>query len=881
MVDMRTVIFSYAISNAICVIVMALLWLRNRRRFEGLGFWLADFAMQFAGVLLVALRGVLPDFASVVAANAFIIGGTILLLMGLERFAGKRTSHVHNYILLVAFILVHSYFTFIQPSLPARNINLSAGLILVCSQCAWLLIRGVDADLRPVTRGVGYIFLTFCVAAAARIILDLVVDQGNDLFASGVFDTLAVLVYQMLFIILSFGLILMLNRRLIANLEQDIIERQQADAALKLSEEKYSNIFHSSPDAIAITRLSDGKLVEVNEGFSRLLGYSQEEALSSSSINLGLWATLKEREALVAELQEKHSLRDREYNFRTKSGRILNCLYSGEVIELGGEAHALSVVRDITELKQAEGELRKLSRVVEQSQVSVIITDTSGAIEYVNPKFSELTGYSFDEVRGKNPRILRSVGASPEVYKDLWKTITEGREWHGEFHNQKKSGELFWESTIISPIVNERGVITHFVAVKEDITERKWMDESLRYQNNILAALNQVMLDLVNRHEVDDMLQALLVKIGDLLEAPQISVDLIENNDVLVTYAAASGQPLQKGDRMRRGEGGWLSWQAIDTGRPAILEDYSNWPQRRQLFEGYPIHAIMIIPIQHRDHVIGAINISRSEANMPFNETDIYVAQQLAQMVALVLDNAQLYTQLHAELAERIRSEEALHEAHAELVAQQRTVAVFEERQRLARDLHDSVNQSIHSLVLFSETLASILEKNRPERAKQIADRLQESARQALKETRLMLYELQPSAPGRSVDLIQDLETRLATVERHAGVKAQIIQEGSLDHCPREWHENLFWITIEALNNALKHAQARKVQIMIRCSSQRIELEILDNGKGFELNKPRGGGLGLRNMRERANILGGEVMIDSSPGGNTCVRFSAEIKEKP
>jgi PAS domain S-box-containing protein len=205
-------------------------------------------------------------------------------------------------------------------------------------------------------------------------------------------------------------------------------------------------------------------------------------------------------------------------------------------------------------------------------------------------------------------------------------------------------------------------------------------------------------------------------------------------------------------------------------------------------------------------------------------------------------------------------------------------LAAIEERQRLARDLHDSVNQSIHGLVLFSETLVSTLEKNNIDRARQIAGRLQESARQALKEARLMLYEMQPSHLTSGVDLIRDLETRLATVERRAGVKAHIFQEGSMDDCPQAWYENLFWITIEALNNALKHAQARNVQIEICCSQERLELKVSDDGIGFDSDKPHMGGMGLRTMRERASVIGGELKLYSMPGKGSSVRLSAEVK---
>lgn len=139
---------------------------------------------------------------------------------------------------------------------------------------------------------------------------------------------------------------------------------------------------------------------------------------------------------------------------------------------------ALHEAEDWRERQRAEEALRKLSRAVEQSASTIIITDTQGYIEYANPRFTETTGYSLAEVLGQHTRILKSGHTSPEEYRRLWETITAGKEWRGEFHNKKKNGELYWESASISPIKNAEGVITHFLAVKEDITERKQAEET-------------------------------------------------------------------------------------------------------------------------------------------------------------------------------------------------------------------------------------------------------------------------------------------------------------------------------------------------------------------------------------------------------------------
>ncbi len=130
-------------------------------------------------------------------------------------------------------------------------------------------------------------------------------------------------------------------------------------------------------------------------------------------------------------------------------------------------------------LHEVEDQVRKLSRAVEQNPSTIVITDLNGRIEYVNPKFTESTGYTFQEIKGKNPSVLKSGTQPGDFYKELWDTITSGNEWRGEFHNKKKDGTLYWESASISSIKNNNGVMTHFLAIKEDITEKKIIEQEL------------------------------------------------------------------------------------------------------------------------------------------------------------------------------------------------------------------------------------------------------------------------------------------------------------------------------------------------------------------------------------------------------------------
>jgi len=172
--------------------------------------------------------------------------------------------------------------------------------------------------------------------------------------------------------------------------------------------------------------------------------------------------------------------------------------------------------RDITERRRSEDALRQLSTAVEQSPVSVVITDAQGDITYVNRKFSECTGYAAAEVLGKNPRILNS-GYSPRgMYEELWRTIHDGREWRGEFRNRKKNGQLFWEAARVSPITDGDGTIRHFLAVKEDITERLVLESELR-QAQKLEAIGQMAAGIA--HEINTPIQFVADNLTFLEEA--------------------------------------------------------------------------------------------------------------------------------------------------------------------------------------------------------------------------------------------------------------------------------------------------------------------------------------------------------------------------
>ncbi len=247
--------------------------------------------------------------------------------------------------------------------------------------------------------------------------------------------------------------------------------------ALRRSETKFRTVADWTYD-MELWRGPDGRFLYVSPSAERITGYHAEEFMADPELTLKI--THPDDLAMVKEHQQKVAQPGKEvcsldFRILTRSGeeRWVNH-YCQPVYDADGRwLGRRSGNRDITERKQMEEKLRQLSRAVEQSPASIVITNRAGDIEYVNPKFIEVTGYTLAEVLGRNPRVLKSGEMSPEAYGVLWRTITAGKEWSGEFHNKKKNGELFWESASISPIRDPAGRVTHYVAVKEDITARK------------------------------------------------------------------------------------------------------------------------------------------------------------------------------------------------------------------------------------------------------------------------------------------------------------------------------------------------------------------------------------------------------------------------
>lgn len=511
--DLRTIIFSYFLTNLVSLLVMFILWSQSRKRFDGTHLLFLDFLFQTFGMLLIFLRGHIPDFISIDVSNAVAITGAVLGLMGLESFVGKRSNQFRNILLIIVFFITHNYFTFVKPDLEVRNLNVAIAYLFVCGQCVWLLMIRVPTNLRKYTTSVGIVFVLFCVVSILKIIeFFTVTNSTNDYFSYGSFERVIIISYQLVFILFIFNLFLMINKRLIAE--------------IAYQEEKFSKAFHSVPYGIMISRPSDGRIIEANDGIVKMTDFSANELTDKTTLELNIWVNPLDRELMVNIFLEKGCLKDMEAEFRKKSGEMFTGLISTEFITIDNEMYLLTVINNIQERKTMEQEIQnsearlKVLIATKDKFFSIISHDLRGPISAMMSLSEIMADESYElssqELRELVLNIYKTSQFTYQLLENLleWARLQQGVIPFNPLPIKLKTEFRIFDESILEMARKKSITLTGNMVCDEATADQNMLNSIIRnLVTNSIKFTREGGFVHVEAHEIDN--QTVLFKIVD------------------------------------------------------------------------------------------------------------------------------------------------------------------------------------------------------------------------------------------------------------------------------------------------------------------------------------------------------------------------------
>lgn len=686
---------------------------------------------------------------------------------------------------------------------------------------------------------------------------------------------------------------------------QDITERKQAEKALQESTKRFRDIVENTQVGyFFIDR--EGYYQNLNKAWLRMHKYGSAEQVIGQHFSITqVEADLEQVQLLWEKTLGGESFPAGESSRRCQDGTIgFHSLSATPVIKNGEIIGVEGFITDLTERMRTEeelasyrnhlevlveertAELRKANELLQQEitnreqteqalreseqrfrQVIVSVSDHIYLTEipengrpvnrYLSPHIEALTGYPLQKFLTDWDFWPAMVvyPADRAIAAEQFAKLEMGQNSEVEYRLVQADGNVIWVRD--SARVEKQGANKIIYGLISNITERKRTEEEIR---QLTEQLEQRVADrtrgLLALYEVTavasqalDLHTILEESLNQLLVGMKTKAGAIYLLDEeggglqIAAYQGLSSEDMVQIDRMML-DNGLTEW-VIDYGKPLMIPNLAA--DSRITSDTYPIgfQTYVGVPVRASGQVLGILNIF-GEMSEQFNLDDVALLASIADQVGVAVENARLHQQ-----AEKM--------------------AIMAERERLARDLHDSVTQSLYSLTLFAEGGLELATAGNLEQVKYNLKRMGETALQALKEMRMLVFELRPLDLEHE-GLVGALHRRLSAVEGRANVKARLVAE-ELIELPAPVEEGLYRIAQEALNNALKHGSVTTTTVYLRVEDEHIELEVVDNGIGFNLSEvSHKGGLGLISMRERAEQLGGSLLIHSVPGKGTRVK---------
>ena len=682
-----------------------------------------------------------------------------------------------------------------------------------------------------------------------------------------------------------------------AELEQEIAERAQVEAMLREKEARLRAITENITNIVAILD-QEGTCQYVSPSISSIIGLAPGEVLGEP---LERWIPADEINVVRSAFERaKHEpgkrIRVPDFRVAHSDGRWL--FLEGAFVGLLDEPGIDGVVfngYDITERKRVDNELRKVTRAVEQSPSVVVITDTEGNIEYTNPKFTELTGYTSQEVSGENPRLLKSGEQPFGLYRDLWRTVAAGEEWRGELSNRKKNGEIYQELASISPIRNDAGEITHYVKVGEDFTARARAEEGLRQRNQELALLNKVGQELAAMLDLQQVVEQLLQAATEVIGAEDSSVWLWDEEDEgwLVCRATfhqgQSHPPINL--RLQAGEGvaGWVAQRGESVVISSVRDDprfFSGIDEQT----GFRTSSLIAVPLWVHGVVEGVLEVLNKQSG-EFDEHDLVLVETLAASAAIAVDNARLV--------------EALRHQTAELEAHNEELDAFVHT--VAHDLKNPLNLIIGYSEVLKEDCITMSRRDLQSRLRRLAQhgyKMNDIVDELLLLAGVRQVEVEMGPVDMAPIVSEALDRLELLIEDH---EVEIV-------CPDQWPAALGYapwveeVWVNYLSNAIKYGgkpprvicgagpvmapSAPNIldgELRGDADQPMIRFWVRDNGLGLtegeqgrlftpftrlEQVRTKGHGLGLSIVRRIVEKLGGSVGVESQVGQGSLFFFT-------
>jgi PAS domain S-box-containing protein len=375
------------------------------------------------------------------------------------------------------------------------------------------------------------------------VIAILIEGYLNEVFAKAFDINQALLsaVLSLVFAIVTGVLVVQIARVVFRKADKAEIERQRAQHDLEASEIRYRRLFESAKDGILILDAETGKVVDVNPFMIELLGYSREMFLGKALWGIGLFKDVVASKEVFLNLQREGYIRYKDLPMETKDGRKIDVEFVSNVYRVDGTSVIQCNIRDITERKRAEESLMLQNAALQSAANAIVITDRVGKIILVNQAFTQLTGYSQEEVIGNKPNILKSGSHPASFFQSLWKTILSGEVWKGEIENRRKDGSLYTEEMTITPVRQAQGEISHFIAIKQDITDRKKLQQEL-LQSQKIQSIGTLAGGIA--HDFNNILAIILVYASLLEQSEDSNRGKILESIRAITRAVGRGKEL-------------------------------------------------------------------------------------------------------------------------------------------------------------------------------------------------------------------------------------------------------------------------------------------------------------------------------------------------